>query len=171
MTFTDNGDGTATLAGTPAAGTGGTYALTFTADNGGPTPATQSFTLTVTVCPAITVNPATMTDGLYQVAYAGVTFTQTGSTGSSITWSATGLPAGVTIGPTTGVVSGTPTNTVLNGAVVLTATDNFGCTGHANTTITVRPTHRQRELHRRRRPHAVRHRRSLPGDAARGLRR
>ncbi len=81
-----------------------------------------------------------MTDGLYQVAYAGVTFTQTGSTGSSITWSAIGLPAGVTIGATTGVVSGTPTNTVLNGAVAVTATDNFGCTGTRNTTITVRPT-------------------------------
>ena len=57
-----------------------------------------------------------------------------------ITWSATGLPAGVTIGSTTGVVSGTPTNTVLNGAVVIIATDNFGCTGTSDTTMTVRPT-------------------------------
>ena len=31
VTFVDNGDGTATLAGTPAAGTGGAYPLTFTA--------------------------------------------------------------------------------------------------------------------------------------------
>ena len=37
-------------------------------------------------------------------------------------------------------MSGTPTNTVLNGAVVVTATDNFGCQGTRNTTITVRPT-------------------------------
>ena len=59
VTFTDNGDGTATLAGTPAAGTAGAYALTFTADNGGPTPATQSFTLTVTGAPAITSAAAT----------------------------------------------------------------------------------------------------------------
>ena len=224
VTFTDNGDGTGTLSGTPAAGTAGSYAITFTAANGAvpnavqaftltvqqapaitsaasttftvgtpgtftvtttgfPTPtvsetgalpsgvtftpatrvlagtatqtgvfplvftatnsvspdATQNFTLNV-VCPAITVNPATMTDGLYQVAYAGVTFTQTGSTGSSITWSAPGLPAGLTISPTTGLVSGTPTNTVLNGAVSVTATDNFGCTATRNTTITVRPT-------------------------------
>ena len=117
----------------------GRFPLVFTATNGVPPDATQNFTLNV-VCPAITVNPATMPDGLYQVAYAGVTFTQTGSTGSSITWSATGLPAGVTIGATTGVVSGTPTNTVLNGAVVVTATDNFGCQGTRNTTITVRPT-------------------------------
>ena len=46
VTFVDNGDGTATLAGTPAAGTGGTYALTITAANGVLPDATQSFTLT-----------------------------------------------------------------------------------------------------------------------------
>ena len=127
---------TRVLGGTPTQT--GVFPLVFTATNGIPPDATQNFTLNV-VCPAITVNPATMLDGLFQVAYAGVTFTQTGSTGSSITWSATGLPAGVTISATTGVVSGTPTNTVLNGAVVVTATDNFGCMGTRNTTITVRP--------------------------------
>ena len=31
-------------------------------------------------------------------------------------------------------MSGTPTNTVVNGAVTITATDNFGCTGTRNTT-------------------------------------
>ena len=34
VTFVDNGNGTATLAGTPAAGTGGTYPITITATNG-----------------------------------------------------------------------------------------------------------------------------------------
>ena len=33
VTFVDNGNGTGTLSGTPAAGTGGTYAITFTATN------------------------------------------------------------------------------------------------------------------------------------------
>ena len=43
VTFTDNGDGTATLAGTPAAGTGGSYPLTFTASNGvNPRPPSRS---------------------------------------------------------------------------------------------------------------------------------
>ncbi|HEV2034160.1 MAG TPA: putative Ig domain-containing protein [Candidatus Dormibacteraeota bacterium] len=46
VTFTDNGNGTATLAGTPAAGTAGTYTLTFHATNVGGT-ASQTFTLTV----------------------------------------------------------------------------------------------------------------------------
>ena len=53
VTFVDNGNGTGTLAGTPAAGTGGTYPLTFTATNSEGS-ATQSFTLTVTGAPAFT---------------------------------------------------------------------------------------------------------------------
>ena len=36
VTFVDNGDGTATLGGTPAGGTGGTYTLTFTAATAAP---------------------------------------------------------------------------------------------------------------------------------------
>jgi hypothetical protein len=47
VSFTDNGDGTATLAGTPADGTGGTYPLTITASNGISPDASQTFTLTV----------------------------------------------------------------------------------------------------------------------------
>ncbi|MCU1496891.1 MAG: hypothetical protein JWM47_844, partial [Acidimicrobiales bacterium] len=47
ITFVDNGDGTATLAGTPAAGTGGTYRLAVTASSGLGANATQSFTLKV----------------------------------------------------------------------------------------------------------------------------
>ena len=47
-------DGTATLAGTPAAGAGGVYPLTITADNGVASAATQEFTLTVEQPPAIT---------------------------------------------------------------------------------------------------------------------
>ena len=48
VTFADNGNGTATLAGTPASGTAGVYSLTLTANNGMGTPASQTFTLTVT---------------------------------------------------------------------------------------------------------------------------
>jgi PKD repeat protein len=48
VTFVNNGNGTATLSGTPASGTAGTYAFTITASNGVTPAATQSFTLTVT---------------------------------------------------------------------------------------------------------------------------
>jgi hypothetical protein len=54
VTFTNNGNGTATLSGAPASGTGGKYSLTFTASNGVGTAATQSVTLTVSQAPAIT---------------------------------------------------------------------------------------------------------------------
>jgi hypothetical protein len=47
VTLTDNGDGTASLAGTAAAGTGGVYPLTITASNGVAPDAEQAFTLTV----------------------------------------------------------------------------------------------------------------------------
>lgn len=57
VTFVDNSDGTATLAGTPAAGTAGTFSLTITAGNGTSPDATQSFTLTVNAAPAL-VGPA-----------------------------------------------------------------------------------------------------------------
>ena len=59
VTFTDNGDRTATLAGTPAAGTAGSYPLTFTATSGSAAPVTQTFTLTISQAPAITSASAT----------------------------------------------------------------------------------------------------------------
>jgi uncharacterized delta-60 repeat protein len=55
VTISDHGDGTATLAGTPAAGTTGSYPLTITASNGMTPDATQSFTLTIS--PAIIYLP------------------------------------------------------------------------------------------------------------------
>src|SRR5207248_220709 len=61
VTFTDNGNGTATLSGTPPVGSAGSYPLTFTAHNGVGTDATQSFTLVV--APANRPPTATVTNG------------------------------------------------------------------------------------------------------------
>ena len=64
VSFTDNGDGTATLAGTPAAGTAGSTRLTITAANGVSPDATQDITLKVGQAPAITsAAAATFTTG------------------------------------------------------------------------------------------------------------
>src|SRR5260221_12419379 len=54
VTFVNNNDGTATLAGTPSAATGGVYTITINADNGVAPAATQSFTLTANQAPEIT---------------------------------------------------------------------------------------------------------------------
>jgi hypothetical protein len=92
VTFTDNGDGTATIAGTPAAGTGGTYPLTITAHNGIAPDATQSFTLTVDEAPAIT-SPASAT--LMGALGDSVIVTTTGYPAPHLTETGA-LPAGVT---------------------------------------------------------------------------
>ena len=82
VTFTDNGNGTATLAGTPAAASGGTYTLTLTASNGVGTNAVQTFTLTVRQAPAITSAAATT----FVVGAAGsFTVTTTGFPTSALT--------------------------------------------------------------------------------------
>ena len=45
----------------------------------------------------------------------------------------------MTIGTSSGVLSGTPNDTVVNAAVTVTATDEFGCSGSSNLTLTIRP--------------------------------
>ena len=60
VSFVDNGDGTATLGGTPALGTTGSYPFTVTADNGVAPVGSQGFALTVDVAgTATTVSSAT----------------------------------------------------------------------------------------------------------------
>jgi hypothetical protein len=107
VTFTDNGDGTGTLAGTPAAGTGGVYAFTITASNGVGSPAQQHFTLTVNQAPAIgsatAATFATGSNGSFTVTSSGYPTPSLIETG--------GLPSGVSFvdnGDGTATLSGTP---------------------------------------------------------------
>jgi large repetitive protein len=64
VTFTDNGNGTATLSGAPQAGTGGKYDLTIAASNGIAPNVTQAFVLRVNQAPDfISAGTATFTTG------------------------------------------------------------------------------------------------------------
>jgi hypothetical protein len=107
VTFTDNGDGTATLAGTPAANTGGTYPFTITATNGVIPAATQSFTLTVNQAPGITsANHTTCTAG----KACAFTVKSTGAPTPGLSEKGA-LPRGVTFkdnGDGTATLAGTP---------------------------------------------------------------
>ena len=109
LTFTDNGDGTATLAGTPPTGSGGTYPFTITATNGATPAATQPFTLTVH---PITCTITSLADTTFTVLHAG-TFTVTTSGVPPCVLSEKGaLPSGVTFvdnGNGTATLAGTPT--------------------------------------------------------------
>jgi Putative Ig domain len=94
VTLTDNGDGTATLAGTSSVSPG-VYTFTLQADNGVSPTATQAFTLTVAVpgAPAITSSPTTtVTAG---TAMAPFTITTDGFPVPALTRKGP-LPAGVT---------------------------------------------------------------------------
>jgi hypothetical protein len=133
VTFTDNGNGTATLAGTPAATAKGPYPITFTARNSTGT-ASQAFTLTV-------ANPPTFTSAAAVTETAGTAFTFTVATTAYPTaaLSATGLPTGVTFsdnGNGTGSLSGT--TAVAAGTYTVTATaTNSGGTSSQTITLTV----------------------------------
>ncbi|MEV6006063.1 putative Ig domain-containing protein [Streptomyces sp. NPDC051976] len=60
------------------------------------------------------------------------------ASGATLTYSATGLPAGLAINSGTGLISGTPTTAATYNTVV-TATDNTGAHGSASFTWTVNP--------------------------------
>jgi|GEM_PF-938954 len=138
VTFTDNGNGTATLGGTPASGTAGSYPITITASNGASSPATQSFTLTVTESPVFTsADHATFTVGT-----AG-SFTVTTSGGAGpVTITETGtLPTGVSFtdnGNGTATLAGTPAaNTGNSYSLTFTASDGITPNGTQLFTLTV----------------------------------
>jgi hypothetical protein len=135
LTFVDNGNGTATISGTPAASTGGSFPITITAKSTSGT-TTQSFTLTNASAPTITsANTASFTVGTNST----YTITTTGYPAPTITEQGT-LPAGLTFtdnGNGTGSISG---NTTANGGtypVTIQATNSSGSTATLNLTITV----------------------------------
>ena len=146
VTFVDNGDGTATLSGTPDVGSGGIYSFTITATNGVAPDATQTFTLTDDEAPTITsANSTTFTVG----TSGSFTVTTGHSFPANAALSESGaLPSGVTFvdnGDGTATLSGTPdvgsggidtfTITASNG-VAPDATQTFTLTDNEAPTIT-----------------------------------
>jgi hypothetical protein len=95
---------TGVISGTPQVGTGGNYALVFTASNGVGTAPTQQFTLIVGTAPQITsANSTTFTVG----TPGSFTVTATGMPVPSLQGNGV-LPNGVVFDDATGLLSGTP---------------------------------------------------------------
>jgi hypothetical protein len=137
VTFVNNNDGTATLAGTPNAGTGGSYPILITASNGVSPNASQNFTLTVNQSPAITsANHVTFSAGAPGTFSVTTTGFPTGA-GMAITESGA-LPAGVTfvnnnngtatLAGTPGAAGTSPFIITANNGVTPNATQNFTLT-------------------------------------------
>ena len=138
---------TGVLSGTPAAGTGGTYPITFTASNGVGSNAVQSFTLTVNQAPAITsANNTTFTVG----SNGSFTVTATGIPTPTLSESGA-LPSGVTFTTATGVLSGTPAaGTGGTYPITFTASNGVGSNAVQSFTLTVNQApagHHEREQH------------------------
>ncbi len=131
---------------TPVASATGviTDAVTLTDNNLNASPsAQQTINLSGTAVNLQITSPAstTLPNGTVGVAYGPITFSASGGRGTGYTWGATGLPAGLSLDSTTGVLSGTPTAVASATTVSVTATDSgTGSSGvqmQKNYTLTV----------------------------------
>jgi hypothetical protein len=134
VTFTDHSDGTATLAGTPAAGTVGTYHLVITAHNGEGADATLPFTLTVV--PAVSILTTTLPGGTVGVPYSATLAAANGK--SPYLWStvAGALPAGLVL-TANGVISGRPTGPAGTANFTVEVTDSATPAGTATQALSL----------------------------------
>jgi subtilase family serine protease len=97
---------------------------------------TAAFTSGTTTGNTVTVtNPGSQTATVGTAASLQIKASDSAS-GQTLTYSATGLPAGLSISSSTGLISGTPT-TAGTSSVTVTATDTTGASGSATFTWTV----------------------------------
>ena len=115
---------TGVVTGTP--GATGTFTATVTLTDVSGTTASRGYTVTINAAPIIT-GPATLPNWTAGSAYPAQTMTAANGT-PAYTWIAGGLPTGLSINSTTGVISGTP-NSAGTYSVNITATDSAGATG------------------------------------------
>jgi hypothetical protein len=128
---------TGQIAGTPTAATTNTVTITVT-DSSSPAHLTASKSLSITIAGQLTITTSSLPSGVVNTAYPGATLAATGGV-SPYTWSATGLPAGLTLNASTGQISGTPTAAGAS-TVAITVTDSSSpshLTATANLTLTV----------------------------------
>src|ERR1700678_2627518 len=118
--------------------TAATYSVTVTAKDTTSASGSASFTWTISSATGNTVtvtNPGSQTGTVGTAASLQVKATDSAS-GQTLTYSATGLPAGLSISSTSGLISGTPTAAGTYSATV-TATDTTKASGSASFTWTV----------------------------------
>jgi uncharacterized protein (TIGR03437 family) len=89
----------------------------------------------LTPIPLSIANPSSLPAGTIGVAYAAVTFSASGGTGSGYTWSATGLPKGITF-TTSGILSGTPTAAATS-SLQMTVKDSANSTASVTLSLVV----------------------------------
>ena len=130
--------GTATISGKPTSPSPSANFTIQVKDANGAV-ATQAYSMTVFPAISVTVSPSTPPQGEVGASYSGLSFPATGGQGAgTYTWSASGLPAGLSINASTGAVTGTPTSAVQGASVTVQASDGIG-SGSVTTSITIDP--------------------------------
>ena len=125
---------TRTFSGTPTAL--GTWTVTYTVTDGHGATASKTFTITSTnAVPVFSASPANQVV-MASVAMAYQAPAATDANGDALTYSASGLPPGLSFNASTRTFSGTPT-TLGTYTVTYTATDSHGATASKSFTITV----------------------------------
>jgi subtilase family serine protease len=127
---------TGLISGTPT--TAGSYSVVVTVKDTTGATGTADFTWTVNSATGNTVtvtNPGSQTGTVGTAASLQISASDSAS-GQTLTYSATGLPTGLSISSTTGLISGTPT-TAGTYSVTITVKDTTGATGQTSFTWTI----------------------------------
>ena len=88
---------------------------------------TRSYTITP-VCPAVAVSPSSLTNGVVGQAYSQTVSASGGTAPYTFAVSIGALPAGLTLNPATGAITGAPTSAAA-ASFTIRSTDNYGCQG------------------------------------------
>ncbi|MGI6854427.1 putative Ig domain-containing protein [Mesorhizobium sp. 1B3] len=143
ITFAANGlpaglaidSGTGAITGTPAADGTLTVVVTATAATAGT--ASASYTMVITAAPVVFTIPdgSALTSGMVGVAYSDTSVSASGGSGA-ISYTAIGLPAGLSMDSATGAITGTPAADGIF-TVAVTATAATSGSASANYTLAV----------------------------------
>jgi len=129
---------TGVISGTPTAAGTSTVTVTGTDSTGPAGSATFTWTVGSTAPNTVTVtNPGTQAGTVAAAASLQIKAADSAS-GQTLSYTASGLPGGLSISPSTGLISGTPT-TAATYTVTVTAADTTGASGSATFTWTVNP--------------------------------
>ena len=128
---------TGVISGTPASQAGSPFTVTVTVIDSTGNKASANYSITIDASTLAITTTGSLPTGYVNALYPATTINASGGS-TPYTWSATGLPSGLSIGATTGVISGTPASqAALLFTVTVTVIDSAGNKASANLSLAV----------------------------------